>query len=212
MRTTKEIIINGITLETILESHKKWLNNDGERANLRYADLSNADLRYADLRYADLSNADLSNADLSNADLRYVNLRYANLSNADLSNANLRYANLENVEYNELTAFFSLSCPDEGLFIAWKKGSNQTLIKLEIPASAKRSSATSYKCRASKVKVLAIYDEHGNEIEETKSTYDSSFIYRVGETLEVKDFDNDRWNECSTGIHFFMSKDLAKRY
>ena len=48
-------------LKEILDSHKKWLNNepDGKKA-----DLSDADLRFADLRFADLRDADLRDADL----------------------------------------------------------------------------------------------------------------------------------------------------
>ena len=109
MREPKEILINGKTLEKILENHKHWLNKDIDgweymRANLNSADLSNANLRYADLRGADLSDADLRYAnlrganlryaDLRGADLRYANLRGANLRGADLRYANLRYANL----------------------------------------------------------------------------------------------------------------------
>lgn len=43
-------------LSLILESHKKWLNNEdgGIRANLRDADLSDADLRDANLSNANL--------------------------------------------------------------------------------------------------------------------------------------------------------------
>ena len=78
-------------LSEILAKHKMWFNNEegGERANLRYANLSNANLSNVNLRYADLSIADLSNANL-----RYTDLSYANLSNANLSNVNLRYADL----------------------------------------------------------------------------------------------------------------------
>ena len=61
-------------LNKILENHKLWLKTNGEqgeRADLSYADLRYADLSYADLRYADLSYADLRYADLSYADLDY---------------------------------------------------------------------------------------------------------------------------------------------
>jgi hypothetical protein len=89
-------------LDKILENHKLWLKTngqEGERADLRYADLSSANLSYAnlsyvDLRYADLSSANLRYANLRYADLSYANLRYANLRYADLSSANLRSANL----------------------------------------------------------------------------------------------------------------------
>ena len=71
-------------LNKILEAHRKWLDGeiDGERANLRGANLSGANLSYADLRGANLSYANLS----------YANLRGANLRDADLSYANLSYA------------------------------------------------------------------------------------------------------------------------
>ncbi len=58
-------------LKEILDSHKKWLNNepDGKKADLSGADLSNANLRFANLRDANLRFANLSGADLSGADL-----------------------------------------------------------------------------------------------------------------------------------------------
>ena len=52
-------------------------------------------------------------------------------------------------------------------------------------------------------------EEH---FEEAKSNYDNSFVYKVGETVEVKDFDENRWNECSTGIHHFITREEAERY
>ena len=79
--------MNKEQLNDILKNHKKWLDDeeDGERANLRSADLSYADLRGANLRGANLRRADLSGADM----------RGANLSDADLSYANLRGANID---------------------------------------------------------------------------------------------------------------------
>ena len=44
------------------------------------------------------------------------------------------------------------------------------------------------------------------------SVFDENFIYRVGETVEVKDFDENRWDECSTGIHFFITRGEAASY
>ena len=88
-------------LDKILDNHKLWLQTSGEqgeRANLRSADLSYADLRSADLRSADLSYADLRSADLRYADLSYADLRYANLRSADLSSADLRSADLRSAD------------------------------------------------------------------------------------------------------------------
>ena len=36
--------------------------------------------------------------------------------------------------------------------------------------------------------------------------------YKVGETVYPDSFDEDRWNECSNGIHFFMTRREAELY
>ncbi len=82
------------------------------------------------------------------------------------------------------------------------------MVKLRITENAKRSSATSYKCRASEAEVLEI--EGG--LKQIASNRNSNFIYEVGKIVKVENFDEDRWNECSTGIHFFMNKEMAKQY
>ena len=192
-------------LSTILENHKHWINEDCEgwenmKADLRYANLRGADLRYANLRGADLCGADLRGADLCDAKLRGADLRGADLCGADLRGTK----NLPFIPY---------VCPDTGSFIGYKKASNM-IIKLEITEDAKRTSATSRKCRCNKAKVLGIYDYNHNLLEdkEVASDRDKDFIYRVGEVAEVKDFDEDRWNECSTGIHFFINFQEAVKY
>lgn len=91
----------------------------------------------------------------------------------------------------------------------------ECLCKLEIPASAKRLSGlhTYAKCRTNKVKVLDIYEiKTGNKVSEANSIYQPSFIYKVGETIKVDDFDTNRWNPCAPGIHFFVDKQAALDY
>lgn len=126
--------------------------------------------------------------------------------------ADLRDADLRDVKQNEYTMFLSLVCPEEGSFIAWKKCRGGTLVKLKITENAKRSSATSLKCRASEALVLAIEDSAGKSLEKAISEQDLNFIYEVGKVVSVDNFDEDRWNECSAGIHFFLSKELARQY
>ena len=41
---------------------------------------------------------------------------------------------------------------------------------------------------------------------------DSSFVYTIGETVEVKDFDINRWDECAPGIHHFITREEAVKY
>jgi len=149
----------------------------------------------------------LLNAGITEEDLRSAYLRSANLSGANLSGAYLRSANLSGAKISSLTCGITLNCPEEGAFIAFKKCKGK-IVKLLITEDASRLSATTYKCRANKAKVLEI--EGG--LSEIRSDYDSNFIYKVGEIVEVHDFDENRWNECSSGIHFFMSKEMAKQY
>ena len=187
-------------------------------ANMRYADLHDADLHGADLRYADLRYADLHDADLQGANLRYADLHDADLQGADLQGAdlhraNLHGANLHGADYNTSTTFLLPQCPSEGSFVAWKKASGK-IVKLQVCEDAKRSSATTLKCRCSKAKVLEIQETDGSrsDITQVQSDNDSSFIYKVGEIVEVSDFDENRFNECSSGIHFFIAREMAVKY
>ena len=225
-------------LNKIIEDHQHWLKKDCEgwekmRADLSHMDLSyGVDLSYTNLSHANLSNANLIDANLSDANLsyaclrgvnlsyvnlsyaclRYVNLNHADLSNVNLSYADLRCANLNEVKYNHLTAFFSLQCPEKGAFIGYKK-SGDKIVELRIEEDSKRSSATSRKCRASKVTVLSITSIDGKEeFKKSENTGLHEFTYEVGKTYEIDNFDNDRWNECSDGIHFFITREEAVRY
>jgi hypothetical protein len=196
-------------------------------ANLRYANLNDANLYGADLcganlcdanlRHADLRGANLSGANLSGADLRGTNLCYAYLRYADLSGANLNGANLNGANLNGANLsgadlrdadFFASQCPEEGSFIGYKKCKGK-IVKLRITENAKRSSATSRKCRCSEAEVLEIDDGNYTKI---SSNFTSNFIYEIGKISKVDNFDENRWNECSTGIHFFITRKEAENY
>ena len=145
------------------------------------------------------------NCDGMRADLRYANLRCVNLRYADLCDVNLHDA--KNVP------FIPYACPDSGKFIGYKKASD-CIVELEIPEDAKRLSATTRKCRCNKAKVLRIlnYNKEILDIIEVRSDYDSNFVYKVGEIVSVDNFNEDRFNECSTGIHFFINFQEAVDY
>ena len=183
-------------------------------ADLRGADLTDADLhgaclRDADLREADLTDADLRDADLRNADLSCADLSCANLSRANLRRADLHRACLRDADLRETVAM--PQCPEEGPFIAWKKAWKY-IVKLEIPADAKRSSATSAKCRASAAKTIEIQNPDGTQAEVTHVESERGGIYEVGKMTYPDSFDEDRWNECSNGIHFFIARENAVNY
>ena len=73
-------------LQTILEKHKKWLNDipGGERANLERANLMGANLKYTYLEGANLEGANLEGANLERANLMGANLMGANLEGTNL--------------------------------------------------------------------------------------------------------------------------------
>jgi uncharacterized protein YjbI with pentapeptide repeats len=219
---------NNTIKDTVEEAVKQNVNLSG--ANLCGADLRFADLHKANLNEANLGEADLHGANLSDAILRYTNLWGANLSYADLYGAclycaNLSCADLYGADLSETNLnganlrgarhipYIPLNCPSEGSFIAWKKVGGK-LVQLEIPEDAKRSSATSMKCRCSKARVLSITDLNGshpiNEILNTSQGH--VLLYMVGKVAYPDRFDSDRWNECSHGIHFFINKQDAINY
>ena len=221
-------------LKEILELHKKWLNGDvnGIRANLCGEDLRNIKLHEVDLRYANLQSVDLRGADLSYALLETVDFQNANLQcvnfygarlqnacfqNADLYNAwlleaDLRYADLCSARNIPDLPWTSI-VPEYGSFIGWKKVGNY-IIKLKIPDNAKRSNATGRKCRCSEAEVLEIQNLDGMKAE-ISEIYNDNYCgtnYAIGKTVTPDSFDDNRWNECSHGIHFFITRQEAVDY
>ena len=87
-------------------------------------------------------------------------------------------------------------------------------MKLQIPEDARRSSAGGEKCRCDKAYVVEIQNADGTKAatETIHSNHDENFVYTVGATVEVSDFDDDRWNECAPGIHFFIDRRAAVEY
>ena len=205
---------NTIT-ETVLEAIRRGA--DLRDTDLYGADLCNADLRGANLSDADLCDADLRSANLSDADLCDADLYGANLSDADLCNADLRGADLRGADLRGANLRDAkgcyLSCPTEGSFIGWKKASG-CIVKLRIPEDARRSSATGHKCRCDKAYVMEIQNMDGTKATEdtVRSDHDQNFVYTVGATVEVPDFDDNRWSECAQGIHFFVDRRAAVEY
>jgi hypothetical protein len=206
---------NNSIKNTVIEAVKIGANLIGSNlrnANLRSANLSGADLRNANLIGADLSGSNLRSANLRSANLSGSNLRSADLRNANLIGANLSGADLSGADHNENTGFLLSQCPD-GAFIAYKKAQGK-IVKIEVCEDAKRSSATTLKCRCSKAKCLEIQNIDGSmsELKEIISDSDIDFIYKVGEINEVLNFDEERFKECSTGIHFFIRREMAVKY
>jgi hypothetical protein len=107
-------IITKDELVEIIRKHALWLvdENEGERADLRFANLS-----FANLSFADLSFANLRSANLRSANLRFANLSFADLSFANLRSANLSSANLQLVGQDIRGYLFWSFANDDGVVV-----------------------------------------------------------------------------------------------
>ena len=91
-------------------------------------------------------------------------------------------------------------------------------LNTSIPEDARRLSATGRKCRCDRAEVLNVWevDAKTGSLIETKedaySKYNGAFVYKAGETVIPDSFNEDRWNECSGGIHFFINSQEAIDY
>ncbi len=91
------------------------------------------------------------------------------------------------------------------------------MLKLEIPAEAKRiNSISSRKCRAEFAKVVGVFTKTGEAVLEhtapLQSQHDAEFFYTVGAEIRPDKFDDNRLEECSNGIHFFITFQEAAEY
>lgn len=174
---------------------------------------------------ASFDKCNMKNAICYGANFRDTSFWNTDLTNvkmyeADFTNADFTRCKLDNIMYDELTAGIALACPEQGPFVAFKKAhlynGDRCIVKLYVPAEAERSSATTRKCRVSKAKVVAVYKIEGGIYTPVKqnaySNHTNSFVYKLGSTVSVKNFDKNRWNECSTGIHCFITKREAALY
>lgn len=161
-----------------------------------------------DIRGANFKNANLVGVDFRGSDLRGENFEGANLFGSDLEDTLL-----DNVRYDNNTKYFQMYCPIEGPFLGYKKCYNFRIVQLLIPADAKRSSATRNTCRCDKAKVLTIKSiDCKDSFDEAISYVDENFVYKVGQWVKAENFNEDRWVESTTGIHFFMTREEAIGY
>jgi hypothetical protein len=139
-------------------------------------------------------------ANLEGANLYGANLEGANLEGANLYGANLYGANL----YGE---DFRLGKILTEPLTGYKKTKEGVVITAEIPAGAIVFCINGSKCRTNRVKIT---DMDGHEI--LHSSYDNSFEYRLGQEINIKDF-NLMYNvECASGFHFFKTRKEAEEY
>jgi len=95
----------------------------------------------------------------------------------------------------------------DGDLIGWKKCMHGVIVKLRIPEAAKRSHAFGRKCRAEYADVIDII---GADV--GISQHDGRTEYRIGQRVTPDRFDENWKEECSSGIHFFITRLEAENY
>lgn len=214
--------------DRIMLREREFRDMDLTGADLSHADLTlssfqNVALRDADLHGSTVKNAlfdgcllrgaDFRDADMATASFRYCDMGGCDIRGADLFGAVLEHAMLEGVVSDERTRWFRLHCPEKGAFLAYKKCVNDRMVQLLVPEDARRTSATLPSCRCDKAKVLTIKSfDFKEEFEEAWSLVDEDFVYRKGQWVQVDDFNEDRWQDSTTGIHFWLTREEAEAY
>lgn len=120
--------------------------------------------------------------------------------------ANLTRANLTRANLTEADQFRLGRVLDEPL-TGYKKTKEGVVITAEIPTGAIVFCINGSKCRTNRAKIT---DMDGHEV--LHSSYNNSFKYRLGQEIEIKDF-NLMYNvECASGFHFFRTRKEAEEY
>jgi hypothetical protein len=127
-------------------------------------------------------------------------------AHADLSGANLYGANLSGAE-NAALAIAQTRILPEGQLIGWKSCESGVIVKLSIPAEARRSHAFGRKCRAEFADVLGIFNGKVGI-----SRHDGKTTYCVGERVTCHEWSENWQEECAGGIHFFITREEAEAY
>ena len=223
--TVEEAVKKNVNLFGANLTNAKLKGANLERANLERANLEGANFEGANIERAYFMYADLKGANLCGADLNCVNFEGANLEGANLESTYFFVADLKNAKFKDANFRWvsldgaknipniPLACPSEGAFIGWKKVEKKYLVKIQIPEDAKRLSATTRQCRCDKAMVLDITSLDGEiHFDEVVNHNYNETIYKVGEVVYPDSFDENRWRECSNGIHFFVDKKDAIEY
>ena len=191
-----EIIVCG-EYENIRDCLEKNKNKSFYRADLSFANLRSADLNSANLRSADLNSADLNSADLNSADLRFANLnsadlRFANLNSADLRSADLSSANLRSADLR------SADLSSANLSFANLSFANLNSADLRSAKNINKYITTPLYAMLDQPGIIRAYKIVNSKNE---GIYNGGLIYKVGESVEIKDADTDELKDCGKGIN-----------
>lgn len=202
----------------------KFINSVVKDAAFGHTDFSNAtlgDVIFKDCVFRDVIFANVDLSDCTFINCYFIECKFVNTIGAKVGT----FVDDSQFLYIQRTdmPYIPMACPDEGAFFGYKKvrvinryGQYPGIAKLYIPEEAARSSSTGRKCRCQFARVMSIEGATSSTktetFEEAVSYFDETFHYHVGSMVYPDSWDEDRWNECSNGIHFFMNRQEAIDY
>jgi hypothetical protein len=210
------------------------------RTKFNGAIFKNSSFSEANLSHCSFANAVFTDCEFVGADLDYANFTGTVFISCDLTglksaentifvsaiNRRTIFGDAISEEQREDLLGHKQIVPSKGSFIAWKavaasNGENQ-IAEIEILDESKRVSTygTERKCRASSVRVIALYRLDGEKSDETMAdslTYTRNnpsigYAYNVGEITFADSFNSNPNIECTNGIHFFMTFEEAVQW
>lgn len=154
---------------------------------------------------------DFSRSDMSGACMSYSLLDTCTFDMSDMSGFKAWHSTVDDCEFDAVRGLrLPVVCPEGYVTDAWKRCGDY-IVHLRIPEDARVISVFGPQCRCDKAEVVDIELPQGGSagVKAVSSGYRDDFVYRVGEAVSVDDFDENRWSDCTSGIHFYMSRMTA---
>lgn len=198
-------------------------------ANFREAIADGCDFSETNLNNSNFDNAVASRSNFYGASLRMssffrtkldrTNFGWADLSNSDLLEADIRKSTLCGACLSQAknVPYIPTWLPVES-FIGWVKVVGETesyIVKIKILNDSKRFRGVGDICRCDKALVLEIQDPEGNKLDIDEIEYHDKYatlVFKVWEVTECEDWYPGRWNDCKSGITFFVDRESAVRH
>ena len=232
--TLEEAIEHGVDL-----SYADFYGQDVSGVNFRGCNLFSANFRTATAMTCNFMETTMNNAGFDNAVMSESNfygsmLRMSSLYRTKLDRTNFSFADLTSSDFLEADLYKSTLCnacfvsaknipyiptwlPVES-FIAWVKVIGETdsyIVKIKILNDSERFRGVGDICRCNKALVLEIQNLEGEKLDIEEIEYHDkkgTLVFHVWEVTECENWQPGRWDDCLTGITFFIDRQSAVLY
>lgn len=220
----KNTILTQAKLQNAILTNNDFINSLLDECNLSEINIIDSRIICCNLSSVDLVESILiddtferCNFDLANLKNSYIKLSnlYNNnfygsfLKDAEIKNSRLNGSNLIETRFDEVQINLKEYRKGKVLtedIIGYKQCLNHVIVTLKIPRGAIVFSVNGQKCRTNKAEVIAI-----DGANRAYSRY-NRMSYYVGDKFNIYNFNCEYNQECSEGIHFFMTREEAEAF